>query len=58
MLTDRFNEALAYAERAHRTQKRKGSDVPYVDHLRAVCAFVLENAAMKIRPLPRCCMMP
>lgn len=43
MLTDRFNEALAYAERAHRTQKRKGSDVPYVAHLRAVCAFVLEN---------------
>jgi len=30
MLTDRFNEALAYAEYAHRSQKRKGSEIPVV----------------------------
>ncbi len=42
MLTDRFAEALAYAERLHRTQKRKGNDIPYIAHLLAVCATVLE----------------
>lgn len=43
MLSDRFNSALAYAEAAHRKQKRKGSDTPYVAHLLAVCAIVLEH---------------
>ncbi|MGH8400931.1 MAG: HD domain-containing protein, partial [Gammaproteobacteria bacterium] len=42
MLTDRFNQALSYAEAAHRTQQRKGSGIPYVAHLLAVCALVLE----------------
>jgi len=42
MLTDRFTEALAYAERAHRLQARKGGEVPYVAHLLGVCALVLE----------------
>jgi (p)ppGpp synthase/HD superfamily hydrolase len=42
MLTDRFAEALAYAERLHRDQTRKGNDIPYVSHLMAVCATVLE----------------
>jgi (p)ppGpp synthase/HD superfamily hydrolase len=42
MLTDRFAEALTYAERLHRSQKRKGNDIPYVAHLLAVCATVLE----------------
>src|SRR5271168_3612257 len=42
MLTDRFAEALVYAERLHRHQRRKGNDIPYVAHLLAVCATVLE----------------
>ncbi len=42
ILTDRFTDALAFAERLHRTQSRKGNDVPYVAHLLAVCATVLE----------------
>jgi (p)ppGpp synthase/HD superfamily hydrolase len=42
MLTDRFNVALGYAELAHRTQTRKGSDIPYVSHLLGVCALVFE----------------
>jgi (p)ppGpp synthase/HD superfamily hydrolase len=42
MLTDRFNDALAYAERLHRRQRRKGNDIPYVAHLLAVAAIVLE----------------
>ena len=44
MLSDRFNVALGYAELAHRTQTRKGSDIPYVSHLLGVCALVLEHA--------------
>ncbi len=41
-LTDRFERALRYAFRVHRCQVRKGSGVPYVAHLLAVAALVLE----------------
>jgi (p)ppGpp synthase/HD superfamily hydrolase len=41
-LTDRFEEALIYAARLHACQVRKGSGVPYVSHLLAVCALVME----------------
>ena len=42
MLTDRFTHAVAYARRAHATQVRKGSGVPYVYHLLGVASLVLE----------------
>jgi (p)ppGpp synthase/HD superfamily hydrolase len=42
-LTARFDDALAYASRLHRTQTRKGTAVPYVSHLLAVAAITLEN---------------
>lgn len=42
-LTDKFNAALTYASIAHREQRRKGTDVPYVAHLLSVCAIVLEH---------------
>lgn len=42
-LTDRFDDALSFASRLHRTQLRKGSPVPYVAHLLAVCSLVIEN---------------
>ena len=42
MLTDRFTDALTFAEQLHRTQTRKGNDIPYVAHLLAVTATVLE----------------
>ncbi|XWN32442.1 MAG: HD domain-containing protein [Devosia sp.] len=42
VLTDRLSDAFAFAERAHRSQRRKGSGVPYVAHLMSVCALVLE----------------
>ena len=45
MLTDRFDEALAYASRLHRTQIRKGSGIPYVSHLLGVASIALENGA-------------
>ena len=42
MLTERFERALVYANHLHREQRRKGSGVPYVSHLLAVCALTLE----------------
>lgn len=42
MLTDRFENALSLAARLHRSQTRKGSDIPYVSHLMAVSALVIE----------------
>jgi (p)ppGpp synthase/HD superfamily hydrolase len=42
VLSRRFDDALAYATELHRKQIRKGSGVPYVSHLMAVCALALE----------------
>jgi (p)ppGpp synthase/HD superfamily hydrolase len=42
VLTDRFDRALLYATHVHGGQVRKGSDTPYVAHLLAVAATVLE----------------
>ncbi|HNU85342.1 MAG: HD domain-containing protein [Pseudomonadota bacterium] len=42
-LSARFDEALAYAHEAHRDQLRKGTRIPYISHLMAVAAIVLEN---------------
>ena len=42
-LTARFEEALIYATQLHASQSRKGSATPYVAHLLAVTALVLEN---------------
>ena len=39
----RFDEALVYASRLHAGQLRKGSAIPYVAHLLAVTAIVLEH---------------
>lgn len=41
-LGTRFDDALAYARQAHASQTRKGTAVPYVAHLLAVAATVLE----------------
>jgi (p)ppGpp synthase/HD superfamily hydrolase len=42
-VTERFEKALVHAARLHRDQKRKGQGVPYVSHLLAVCALVMEH---------------
>jgi (p)ppGpp synthase/HD superfamily hydrolase len=39
----RFEEALVFAARLHREQVRKGSGVPYINHLLAVASLVGEN---------------
>jgi (p)ppGpp synthase/HD superfamily hydrolase len=41
-LTDRFERALIYAAHVHGGQTRKGTQVPYIAHLMAVAATVLE----------------
>lgn len=43
LLTHRFEEALTLAARLHANQVRKGTDIPYISHLLAVAALVLEN---------------
>jgi (p)ppGpp synthase/HD superfamily hydrolase len=42
-LSDKFSEALVYAARLHREQRRKGKDIPYVGHLLGVASLVLES---------------
>ena len=44
-LTERFDDALVYARRIHRSQRRKGADIPYVSHLLGVAAMAIENGA-------------
>jgi GTP pyrophosphokinase len=39
----RFEDALQYAARLHASQTRKGTDTPYIAHLLAVTAIVLEH---------------
>lgn len=44
-LSERFEQAFDYAFHLHQTQgkqSRKGKDTPYIAHLMAVCAIVLE----------------
>lgn len=43
ILTTRFEEALIYATRLHHKQIRKATNIPYISHLLAVTALVLEN---------------
>ncbi|MGI9254236.1 MAG: HD domain-containing protein [Thermomicrobiales bacterium] len=43
MLTGRFEAALALAAFLHNGQVRKGTDIPYISHLLAVSAIVLEH---------------
>lgn len=43
MLGEPFERALLFAKRRHDEQRRKGTDVPYVSHLLAVCALVIEG---------------
>lgn len=41
-LSEKFQEALAYAAELHNTQTRKASGVPYVGHLLSVAGLVIE----------------
>ena len=41
-LTEEFAEALRYTAELHRTQTRKGGDIPYLGHLLSVASLVIE----------------
>lgn len=43
MLTLRFHRAFTFATELHAQQMRKGTSIPYVAHLMAVAALVLEH---------------
>ncbi len=45
MLSERFTEALTYANHLHAKQIRKGSGVPYIAHLLGVASIALEYGA-------------
>ena len=42
-LSPRYEAALVMAAQLHATQKRKGTNIPYVSHLLAVSSLVLEH---------------
>lgn len=41
-LTERFDDALRYAAKLHRTQIRKGGDIPYLGNLLSTASLVVE----------------
>lgn len=41
-LTEQFDEALRYATDLHRTQTRKGGDIPYIGHLVSAASLVIQ----------------
>lgn len=43
LLSERYNKAMLYAARLHRSQVRKYNHVPYIAHLQSVAALVLCN---------------
>jgi (p)ppGpp synthase/HD superfamily hydrolase len=43
LLTERYDEALLFARHLHAGQFRKGTKIPYITHLLAVSALVLED---------------
>jgi (p)ppGpp synthase/HD superfamily hydrolase len=50
-LSPRFDEALVYASSLHRTQTRKGSDIPYVGHLLSVASLVIEGGGTETQAI-------
>src|ERR1700687_5942223 len=51
VLTDRFDRALLYATHVHGGQVRKGTSIPYIAHLLAVAATVLEYGGAEDRAI-------
>ena len=50
-LTTKFDDALLYATQLHRNQARKGTQIPYISHLLAVSALVLENGGTEAQAI-------
>lgn len=43
MLSENFDAALVWASRRHAAQRRHNTDTPYISHLLATCAIVIEE---------------
>ena len=58
ILGDRLAEAASYAVELHARQARKGTTIPYVTHLFAVCSLALEDGGDEDEAIagspPRC----
>jgi (p)ppGpp synthase/HD superfamily hydrolase len=50
-LSERFDEALKFASELHRTQTRKGGDIPYVGHLLSVASLVIEGGGTETQAI-------
>jgi (p)ppGpp synthase/HD superfamily hydrolase len=50
-LTGQFSKALGYAELKHHNQVRKGGDIPYVGHLLAVAALVINDGGSEVQAI-------
>src|SRR5258708_4878310 len=50
-LSERFDEALVYAAELHRTQTRKGGDIPYLGHLLSVASLVIEGGGTETQAI-------
>jgi (p)ppGpp synthase/HD superfamily hydrolase len=48
-LSQRFDAAFKLASNLHRTQTRKSTQIPYLSHLMAVSALVLEKRRIRGR---------
>ena len=46
-----YDQAFLYAHELHRSQRRKGSEVPYISHLMAVSALVIENGGSEAQAI-------
>jgi (p)ppGpp synthase/HD superfamily hydrolase len=51
ILSQRFEDALAYAARLHAKQIRKGTTIPYVSHLLSVAGIVLEHGGNEVEAI-------
>ena len=58
VLTDRFERALVYAAQVHGGQTRKGTGTPYLAHLLAVAATVLEYGGGEDTAIGALCWLP
>lgn len=50
-LSERFDEALTYAAGLHRTQTRKGGDIPYLGHLLSVASLIIEGGGTETQAI-------
>src|SRR5271165_110834 len=50
-LSDKYPGAVGYAAAAHAEQDRKGTNIPYVSHVIAVSALVIEHGGNEVQAI-------